>query len=151
MKWRQLEVHGGSCIGAWPTCLWPNTTTSCLVWWESIIFSNIKRSQDFSFEWNCYKTSISGNCECTTGPCRVDKWAFSHLPLVNKGRERKKKANRQLYRHFLSVGQGVYPTTTSWGDAFKLKTSQVSYKCCHKETLHCSNVSLQPGRSKSTT
>lgn len=58
----------------------------------------------------------------------MDKWASSHLPLVNKGRERGKKANRQLHRHFLSVGRGVYPTTTSWGDALKLKTSLFSFK-----------------------
>lgn len=59
------------------------------------------------------KTQFPGTANEELGQSREDEWASSHLPLVNKGRERKKKANRQLYRHFLSAGQGVYPTTTS--------------------------------------
>lgn len=63
---------------------------------ESIIPFNIWRSRDFSPERNVHKNSISGDCECRIGPHAVDKWTFSNLPLVNKGRERKKKANTTI-------------------------------------------------------
>lgn len=53
---------------------------------------------------------------------------FSSALGKQKAEKGEKKANRQLYRHFLSVGRGLYPTTTSWGDAFKLETSLFSFK-----------------------
>lgn len=131
MKWSPLEVLGGSCRGAGPTCnkqsLTKHEFTNCGFWLESIIPFNIRRSRDFSFEWNIHKSSIS--CECRTGPSRVDKWASSHLPLVNKT-ERTKKANRQQYRHFLSVAREfIQPSPPT----FKLKTRQFSYKRYHRD------------------
>lgn len=84
MKWR-LEVLGGSHIGAGPTCKKQSLTK------HTKVLFNIWRSQDFSFEWNVYKNSISGDRECRTGPSRVDKWASSCLPLVNKERGKRKQ------------------------------------------------------------
>lgn len=134
MKKRQLEVPG-----------WSFMDETQILTADSVILFIIWRSQDFRVEWNIYKNfrwMWMQNWVKKGG-----KWAPSHLPFVNIGEGRKKKANRQLYRHFLSVGQWVYPTTASWGATFILKTSpsQSYYNTdnpllkCRFTTRHSSN------------
>lgn len=120
--------------------------SSCRVW----SFLIYKRSQNFQLK----------RLENTQFPVTVDaelEWMsfISSVLGKQKGREGKKKANRQLNRHFLSAGRGVYPTTSTssccWEPLSNWKSLPPPFlhKGHHQETAQWE--SLQPGRSHGTT